>query len=57
MNAVRGGLVAAVLLLTAVPAWAQEPLAVLTEIQVKSGKGIRAALGEDQPPPDAGAGV
>jgi hypothetical protein len=38
MKAVRGGLLAGVLLLAAVTAWAQEPLAVLTEIQVKRGK-------------------
>jgi hypothetical protein len=38
MNAVRGGLLAGVLVLAAGPAWAQEPLAVLTEIQVKRGK-------------------
>jgi hypothetical protein len=38
MNAVRGGVVVVVLVLAATLAWAQEPLAVLTEIQLKQGK-------------------
>lgn len=32
-------------------------LIILLCVQVKSGKGIRSALGEDQPPVDAGSGV
>jgi hypothetical protein len=32
-------------------------LIILLCVQVKSGKGIRAALGEDQPPVEAGSGV
>jgi hypothetical protein len=38
MKAVRGGLIAGLLVLAATAAWAQEPLAVLTEIQLKRGK-------------------
>ena len=38
MNAVRGGVIVGVLALAATLAWAQEPLAVLTEIQLKQGK-------------------
>jgi hypothetical protein len=38
MKAVRGGFIVGVLALAATLAWAQEPLAVLTEIQLKRGK-------------------
>ena len=38
MKAVSGAIVAVIVMLAAAPAWAQEPLAVLTEIQVKRGK-------------------
>jgi hypothetical protein len=38
MKAVRGGLIVGLLALVATAAWAQEPLAVLTEIQLKRGK-------------------
>jgi len=38
MKAISGVIVAAVVVLTAAPAWAQEPLAVLTEMQIKGGK-------------------
>jgi hypothetical protein len=38
MKAASGVIVALLLVLAAAPAWAQEPLAVLTEIQVKRGK-------------------
>lgn len=38
MKAIRGALITAVLAFAAAIAWAQEPLAVLTEIQVKKGK-------------------
>jgi len=38
MKAISGGIVAAVVVLTAALAWAQEPLAVLTEMQIKGGK-------------------
>lgn len=38
MKAINGVLVAAIVMLTAALAWAQEPLAVLTEIQIKRGK-------------------
>jgi hypothetical protein len=38
MKAASGAIVALLLVLAAAPAWAQEPLAVLTEIQIKRGK-------------------
>jgi len=38
MKAISGVIVAAVVVLTAALAWAQEPLAVLTEMQIKGGK-------------------
>ena len=38
MKAVSGAIVAVIVMLAAAPAWAQEPLAVLTEIQIKRGK-------------------
>jgi hypothetical protein len=38
MKVVRGGMLLGVLALAATLAWAQEPLAVLTEIQLKKGK-------------------
>ena len=38
MNAVRGLIIAGILTLVATVAWAQDPLAVLTEIQVKKGR-------------------
>ena len=38
MKAVSGAIVAVIVMLAAAAAWAQEPLAVLTEIQVKRGK-------------------
>jgi hypothetical protein len=38
MTATSGAIVALLLVLAAAPAWAQEPLAVLTEIQIKRGK-------------------
>ncbi len=38
MNAVRGLIITGILTLVAAVAWAQDPLAVLTEIQVKKGK-------------------
>jgi hypothetical protein len=38
MKAISGVIVAAVVVLMAALAWAQEPLAVLTEIQIKGGK-------------------
>ena len=38
MKAASGAIVALLLVLATAPAWAQEPLAVLTEIQVKRGK-------------------
>jgi hypothetical protein len=38
MKAVRGSIVTGILMLVATVAWAQDPLAVLTEIHVKKGK-------------------
>ena len=38
MKAASGAIVALLLVLATAPAWAQEPLAVLTEIQIKRGK-------------------
>jgi len=38
MKAISGVIVAAIVVLTAALAWAQEPLAVLTEMQIKGGK-------------------
>ena len=38
MKAASGAIVALLLVLAMAPAWAQEPLAVLTEIQIKRGK-------------------
>lgn len=52
MNAARGGLIAGLLVLATTAAWAQDPVAVLTEIQVKRGKVevLAAGQGEWQAP-------
>ncbi len=52
MKAVRGGFIVGLLALMATAAWAQEPLAVLTEIQLKRGKvEVKAAGQPDWQPP------
>jgi hypothetical protein len=52
MKAVRGGFIVGLLALAATAAWAQEPLAVLTEIQLKRGKvEVKPAGQPDWQPP------
>jgi hypothetical protein len=52
MKAVRGGFIVGLLALMATAAWAHEPLAVLTEIQLKHGKvEVKAAGQPDWQPP------